>query len=320
MKLNWLATFCAAVITCVASSAALAADKFPTKPIQVVIPFQPGDTDNMLRPFLERMHEFLGEQVILNYKPGAGGGIGAGSVATSAPDGYTLVGTSPGSIVVVPLANKELKYSPDSFKPVASLAEGGLMLVVPSDSRWKSVNELVTYSKTQPGEVTFTSSGALGITHLLAEALANDAGVQWRHIPYKGSAPAITALLGKHVHMASTAIAPAQAHIQSGALKPLAVFGDTRLKAYPDVPTLKELGYNIGSPTYYGISAPADTPTEVVNIIYDAAEKVVSKYGDQISENLALFGAQVKLLDPQGYKEYLDSQRALFSETIANLD
>ena len=320
MKRNWLASLFAAAITCVASTAALAADKFPTKPIQVVIPFQPGDTDNMLRPFIERMHEFLGEQVIFNYKPGAGGGIGAGSVANSTSDGYTLVGTSPGSIVVVPLANKELKYSPDSFRPVASLAEGGLMLVVPSDSRWKSINELVNYSKSQPGEVTFTSSGALGITHLLAEALAHDAGVQWRHIPYKGSAPAITALLGKHVHMASTAIAPAQAHIQSGALKPLAVFGETRLKAYPDVPTLKELGYNIGSPTYYGISAPADTPPEIVNIIYDAAKKVVDKYGDQISDNLALFGAQVKLLGPQDYKAYLDGQRALFSETIAHIN
>ena len=320
MKFKSMATFCAAAVTCIAASAALAADKFPVKPIQVVIPFQPGDTDNMLRPFLERMNEFLGEQVILNYKPGAGGGIGAGSVATSAPDGYTLVGTSPGSIVVVPLANKEMNYSPDSFEPVASLAEGGLMLVVPSDSRWKSINDLVEYSKNEPDKVTFTSSGALGITHLLAEAFANEAGVQWRHIPYKGSAPAITALLGKHVDMASTAIAPARAHIQSGALRPLAVFGESRLKVYPDVPTLKELGYNIGSPTYYGISAPAGTPPEIVNLIYDAARKVEEKYGDKIDENLAVFGAQAKLLNPQDYKSYLAEQRALFSKTIDKLD
>ncbi|AOB25652.1 MULTISPECIES: tripartite tricarboxylate transporter substrate binding protein [Bordetella] len=319
MKRKWFATLCAALVAA-APAAAVAADRFPARPIQVVIPFQPGDTDNMLRPFLERMPEFLGEQVILNYKPGAGGGIGAGFVAGSAPDGYTLVGTSPGSIVVVPLANQDVKYSPDNFEPVAALAEGGLMIVAPSNSRWKSIDELVKYSKSNPEKVTFTSSGALGITHLLAEALAHDAGVKWRHIPYKGSAPAITALLGGHVDMASTAIAPAQAHIQSGALRALAVFGDERLKAYPDVPTLKELGYNIGSPTYYGISAPAGTPPEVVRAIYDAAQKVSDKYGAQIAENLAVFGAQARLLDPADYKQYLAGQRALFSRAIEQLD
>ncbi|MFA7670604.1 MAG: tripartite tricarboxylate transporter substrate binding protein [Burkholderiaceae bacterium] len=320
MKLKWIAALGAAAVTAVAVPGAHAAEAFPTKPLQVVIPFQPGDTDNMLRPFLERMNEFLKHPVVLNYRPGAGGGIGAGSVATSAPDGYTLVGTSPGSIVVVPLANPDIKYSPDDFTPVASLAEGGLMLVAPSSSRWKTLTDLVDYSKQNPDKVTFTSSGAMGITHLLAEAFANTVGVQWRHIPYKGSAPAITALLGGHVDMASTAIAPAQAHIQAGTLVPLAVFGETRLKAYPDVPTLKELGYDIGSPTYYGISAPAGTPPEVVNTIYEAAEKVVEKYGDDIAKNLAVFGAQIKLLNPADYKAYLADQRSLFAEAIKSLN
>jgi len=320
MSFKWIAALGAAAMTSIAVSGAHAAGTFPDRPLQVVIPFQPGDTDNMLRPFLERMNEFLKQPVVLNYRPGAGGGIGAGSVATSAPDGYTLVGTSPGSIVVVPLANADIKYSPDDFAPVASLAEGGLMLVAPATSRWKTLTELVDYSKENPDKVTFTSSGAMGITHLLAEAFAHTVGVQWRHIPYKGSAPAITALLGGHVDMASTAIAPAQAHIQAGTLVPLAVFGETRLKAYPDVPTLKELGYDIGSPTYYGISAPAGTPPEIVNAIYDAAEKVVDKYGDDIAKNLAVFGAQIKLLNPQDYKAYLDDQRRLFSEAIKSLN
>lgn len=320
MRIKWLTTLCTAALTATASIGAQAAGDFPARPIEVVIPFQPGDTDNMLRPFLERMSEFLKQPIVLQYKPGAGGGVGAGSVAASEPDGYTLVGTSPGSIVVVPLANQEVKYTPEDFTPVAALSEGGLMIVVPAKSRWKSIDDLVEYSKSHPDSITFTSSGALGITHLLAEAFTNTAGVTWRHVPYKGSAPAITALLGGHVDMASTAIAPAQAHIQAGTLRPLAVFGEARLKAYPDVPTLKELGYDIGSPTYYGISAPKGTPPEVVNKIYEAARQVSEKYGDQIAKNLATFGAQPMVLGPKQYQEYLQGQQELFAATIKKLN
>ena len=297
-----------------------AADAFPVKPIQLVIPFAPGDTDNMLRPFVEKMGEFLGQPVVLNYKPGAGGGVGAGQVATSKADGYTLVGSSPGSIVVVPLANKDIRYTPESFTPVAALSEGGLMLVVPASAPWKTVKDLVEHAKKNPGKVTFTSSGAMGITHLLAEIFAKEAGVKWNHIPYQGSAPAITALLGGHVDMASTAIAPAQSHIKAGTLRPLAVFGDTRLKAYPDVPTLKEQGYNVGSPTLYGISAPKGTPRDVVDAIYAAAKKATDKYHDAIAANLNLFGAEIRLLGPDEYAAYLKGQNQLFSSALKTLN
>ncbi|VFR33339.1 Tricarboxylate transport protein TctC [plant metagenome] len=312
---------CAAVILGAAVPAAsVAAQAFPAKPIQLVIPFQPGDTDNMLRPFVDRMQEFLGQPVVLNYKPGAGGGIGAGAVAASPPDGYTLVGSSPGSLVVVPLANKEVKYRFDDFAPVAALAEGGLMLVVPASSPWKTAKDLVEASRRKPGDVTFTSSGALGITHLLAEAFAREAGVKWTHIPFQGSGPAITALLGGHVQMASTAIAPAQAHLQAGTLRALAVFGDQRLKAYPDVPTLRELGYEIGSPTLYGIAAPKGTPPEVVDRLHQAARQASEKYAGKIGETLATFGAQAHVLGPREYAEYLKGQNALFAEAVKGLE
>ena len=195
---QWL-TFPAAAAALVSALAAApaAADTFPTKRIQLVIPFAPGDTDSMLRPFAEKMGEFLGQPVVLNYKPGAGGGVGAGFVATSKPDGYTLVGSSPGSIVVVPLANKEVRYTPDSFTPVAALVEGGLMLVVASSSPWHNVKELVEHSKKNPGTITYTSSGAMGITHLLAEIFSKEAGVKWSHIPYQGSAPGDHGLAGR---------------------------------------------------------------------------------------------------------------------------
>ena len=319
MQIKKRLLFLAAAVACLAAFTALparAADNFPNKPIQLVIPFAPGDTDSMLRPFVEKMVEFLGQPVVLNYKPGAGGGVGAGFVASSKPDGYTLVGTTPGSIVVVPLANKDVKYTPESFMPIASLSEGGLMLVVNSNSPWKNMKELIEYSKKNPDTITFSSSGALGITHLLAEIFAKEAAVQWRHIPYQGSGPAITALLGGHVAMATTAIAPASAHITAGTLRPMAIFGDKRLKAYPDVPTLKELGYNVGSPTLYGISAPKGTPREVIDAIFAAAKKVNEKYGDSVAASLAVLGAETRLLGPDEYAAYLQGQKKLFSSGI----
>ena len=117
-----------------------------------------------------------------------------------------------------------------------------------------------------------------------------------------------------------TAIAPAQSHIKAGTLRPLAVFGDSRLKAYPDVPTLKEMGYNVGSPTLYGISAPKGTPKEVVDAIYGAAKKAVDKYGDSIATTLGLFGAEIHLLGPEAYDAYLKKQNALFSSAIRTLN
>jgi len=307
-------------VVLIGGSVCAATDNFPSKPIQIVIPFAPGDTDNMIRPFADRMGEFLGQPVLLNFKPGAGGGIGAGAVAQSKPDGLTLVGTSPGSIVVVPLANKDIKYSFESFEPIASLSEGGMMLVVSKNSAWKSLRELVDYSRAHPGEINYTTSGAMGITHLLAEIFCKEAGIKWTHIPEKGSGPAITSLLGGHVQLSSAAVGAVQPQIESGALRPLAVFSAQRLKSLPDLPTLRELGYKIAGPAYYGISAPKGTPKEVIDQIYSAAQKTIEKYNGPISANLKLFGAEIKLLNPVEYKQYLKEQNALFAEGIKGLN
>lgn len=296
-----------------------AAQAFPSKPIQLVIPFAPGDTDQMLRPFTDKMGEFLGQPIVMNYKPGAGGGVGAGQVATSKADGYTLVGSSPGSLVVVPLANKEMKYTTDSFQPVAALSEGVMMIVVQASSPYKSIKDVVEQAKQSPGKITFSSSGSMGITHLLAEIFGQDASIKMTHIPYQGSAPAITALLGGHVQMASTAVAPANAHLKAGTLRALAVFSDKRMKAFPDVPTLKEMGYNLGSPTLYGILAPKGTPKEVVDALQNAARKVVEKYGDPVTQTLSGMGAEVKLLGPDEYSAYLKGQAQLFAAGIKTL-
>ncbi|WP_144635677.1 tripartite tricarboxylate transporter substrate binding protein [Bordetella genomosp. 13] len=289
---------------------------FPDKPVQLVIPFAPGDTDQMLRPVTERMGQYLGQPIVMNYKPGAGGGIGAAYTAGAAPDGYTIVGSSPGSLVVVPLANKEIKYTTDSFAPVAGISLGGMMIIAPAKSRYRTLADVVADAKARPDGIAYGTSGAMGISHLLGETFAHEAKVQLRHIPFQGSTPAVTALLGGHTDIAVSAVGPAQAHIQSGALRALAVFSDKRLAVYPEVPTLRELGYEVGSPTIYGLMAPRNTPPQVVDRLYQAARKVVAEHGDEVGKTLGGIGAEISVLGPKEYGTYLQQQRALFSKAI----
>lgn len=310
------AALTAAMLGSLLVAPAVTAQTFPSKPVQLVIPFAPGDTDQMLRPIVDRMGEYLGQPVVLNYKTGAGGGVGAAYVAGSKPDGYTIVGSSPGSLVIVPLANKEFKYTTESFEPIAALSEGGLLLIAPANSPYKTLDDLVKAARDKPGTISFGSSGAMGITHLLAEIFSQSAKIKLTHIPFQGSGLTINALLGGHIDIASSAIAPAQGHIKAGTLRALAVFSDTRLAAYPDVPTLKELGYNVGSPTLYGIVAPKGTPPAAINLMYEAAKKAIEQHHDQIAASLALLGGEIKLLGPQDYTAYLRSQKALFTTGI----
>ncbi|QEK90671.1 tripartite tricarboxylate transporter substrate binding protein [Achromobacter insolitus] len=289
---------------------------FPAKPVQLIIPFAPGDTDQMLRPITEKMGQYLGQPIVMNYKSGAGGGIGAAYTASAAPDGYTIVGSSPGALVVVPLANKEIKYTTESFAPVAAISLGGMMIVASGKSKYKTLADVVADAKARPDAISYGTSGAMGISHLLGETFASEAKVKLRHIPFQGSTPAVTALLGGHTDIAVSAVGPAQAHIQSGGLRPLAVFSSKRLAAYPDVPTLRELGYDVGSPTIYGLMAPKGTPPQVVDALYQAARKVVAEQGGEVSKSLGSIGAEVSVLSPQEYGAYLQEQRALFSKAI----
>ena len=320
MKSGFFSTIFVSLVASASVAMPAHAQSYPSQPIQLISPFAPGSTDAMLRPFVEKLPEFLGQPVVLNYKPGAGGAVGASFVAASKPDGYTLVGTSIGSIVLGPLANKDAKFNLDSFAPVAAVAEGSLILVVSSSSKFKTMKELVEYSRQHPRELTYTSSGAMGITHVLTEIAAKEAGVRWNHIAYQGSGPGVTALLGGHIDMASTAVGPVQAHIKAGTLRPLAVYGETRMKAYPDVPTLKELGYNVASPVVYGLLAPKGTPREVVDALYGALKKVTAKYSDQIAVNLAVSGAELRLMAPEEYATHLRAQQKLYADAVRRLD
>lgn len=298
----------------------LAAEKkFPTKPIQVIIPFQPGDTDNLLRPFIEKMPEYLGQPVTLVYKPGAAGSLGAKFVAFSKPDGYTLVGSSQSSIVIVPLTQKDLGYNWESFAPVSCLVNSVSLVVAKSDAPWKDIKEMVAEAKKNPGKVNYTSSGTFGTNHLFFEAFCKEAGIKLNYIPSQGSGPSITALLGGHVHLASSALAPAFPHIKVGTLRALAVYTATRSRALPDVPTLLESGYSLARPSMYGLLAPRETPKEVIETLHLATKKVLESHKAFIIDRLDKLGCEIGFAGPSEYTAMLKGQHDFFSMVLKDL-
>ena len=290
--------------------------KFPTKAIQVIIPFQPGETDNMLRPFIEKMPEYLGQPMNLVYKPGAAGSVGAGFVAGSKPDGYTLLGSSLSSVVLVPLTNKDIGYSQNSFAPVSCLALGYLMFAVQSNARWKNIHELVAEAKQNPAKISYASTGTFGNSHLAGAAFCNAAGINLNHIPAQGSGPAVTAMLGGHVDIAVTGPGPSIPHIRTGTVRALIIFNEKRVRDLPQVPTASEMGFPVVIPNFYGLLAPQGTPKEVVEAIHLASKKVLEKHEAFIDERLSRVGAHIGFMEPEQYASLLIEQQKEYARIL----
>ena len=296
----------------------LAAEKYPTKPIQIVIGFAPGDTDNGLRPFIEKMPEYLGQPMTFVYKPGASGSVGAAFVASSKPDGYTLVGTSQSSITAVP-HTQQVSYTWESFAPVCSLNDAPYLFVVNSNSPWKTIKEFVADAKKEPGKLSYSSSGTFGLPHIVGEMFAKAADIKLNYIPSQGSTPAVTAVLGGHINAVSTPSTPALAHIKAGTLRPLAVFTKDRIKALPDVPTFLEMGYPVSLAVITGLLAPKGTPKEVIDILNDAAKKVFQNYEAFLTEREEKLGLTPRYVGAAEYTATLKANNELFSKFIKEL-
>jgi tripartite-type tricarboxylate transporter receptor subunit TctC len=303
---------------CPAGNGFAAEKKFPTKAIQVIIPFQPGSTDVLLRPFVEKIPEYLGQPLTYIYKPGAAGSLGAGFVASSKPDGYTLLGTSQSSITVVPLTQK-VSYTWRSFAPIICAVDVPNLCVVKGDARWKDLKEFVAEAKKNPGQISFTSSGAFGSLHITGEALASAAGIKLNHIPSQGSAPSVTAVLGGHVDMNIVTMAVVIPHLKAGTMRALCVFAKKRLSFLPDVPTAEEMGYPVFTSGVYGLLAPKETPKEIVETVYEAAKKVQGNHGPAIRERYEKMGVQLEFLGPEEYRTLLQEEEAWHDKIIKDI-
>ncbi|MBI4636681.1 MAG: tripartite tricarboxylate transporter substrate binding protein [Candidatus Rokubacteria bacterium] len=276
-RLAVLAVVALAAVTGVAR----AQEPYPSRPITLVAPFPPGGVaDLTARPVAAAMEKALKNPVGVVNKTGAAGAVGMQFVATSRPDGYTLL-LALSSISIIPEADKIFGRQPaftvDQFVPLALISADPTILVVRSESPWKTAREFIEDAKRRPGAISFSSSGVYGTLHMAMELLSHGAGVKLRHVPYAGAGPALTAILGGHVDALASGPAVVLPHVKAGKLRPLAGWGDKRVAALPEIPTFKELGYPEAE--FYiwaGLFAPRGTPEPVLQKLRDALRVAVS--------------------------------------------
>ncbi len=251
---------------------AVLAQAFPVKPVTLLITFPAGGpTDIAGRALAEATSRYLGQPVVVENRPGATGTLGAAAMVNAKPDGYTVTMTP---ITVFRLPHME-NVSYDAMKDlqyVMGISGYVFAVVVRTDAPWKTMAELVATAKANPGKISFGSHGIGGSVHLAMEELSAAQNVKFNHIPFKGSADMLTAMLGGHLDVAvdSTGAVP---HVAAGKARVLAVLTEKRVPVWPDAPTLTELGYGIVSTSPYGISVPAATPPAIVRVLHDAFKK-----------------------------------------------
>jgi len=267
------ATWVAALVA-LAASIGHAAEPYPARPVLLVVPFPPsGAADLVGRPLAHSLEKYLKQPVVVTNKPGAAGAVGNAFVATSEPDGYKLL-MALSSISAIPEADKLFNRSPaytlDQLTPVARLTADPTVLVVQANAPWKSVKELVDDAKKRPAQISYSSSGIYGALHVPTEMLAVAAGMKLRHVPFSGGGPSTTALLGGHVQLTVQSPAAVAGHVKANRMRLLAHWGVRKLEMYPDLPTLKELGYDVEYYIWTGVFAPAKTPAAIVTTLRKA--------------------------------------------------
>ena len=244
-----------------------AAEQFPTRPIRVIVPYAPGgNVDISARIVAPPMGEILGQTVVVDNRPGAGGNLGASLVAKATPDGYTLLVGSSGPLSVNPVIFKSLPYdSLKDFAPISTVQAVPLVVLASPKAGFNSIADVVAAAKARPGKVTMASAGAGTTNHFAIELFANMANIKVLHVPYKGSGPALSELLGGQVETMVDQLAASIGYVKDGRLKVLAVTTPQRAAALPNVPTLDELGYKgYQASTLLGLLAPAGTPKPVI--------------------------------------------------------
>lgn len=250
-----------------------AASTFPDRPVKLVVPWPAGgSTDVALRALAQASSAHLGQPIVVENRPGVAGTLGPAWVAKSAKaDGYTI---TQHSIAVIRVAHmQDVNYHPvNDFTPIIGLSGYTFGVVVRADAPWKTWEEFVAHSKAHPGKVSYGSVGTGSSQHIAMEAIAEKAGTQWLHVPFKGSSDALTALMGGHVDAASdsTGWAP---HVNAGRLRLLVTFGQQRTKKWSSVPTLLDKGYGLVFESPFGLAGPAGMPPEVVRVLHDAFKK-----------------------------------------------
>jgi len=303
-------------VLCMSFSSALWAQAYPNRPIRVVIPWPPGQaTDLAARIVADRLSQSLGQPFIMDNKPGAGGQIGTDIVAKAAPDGYTLLAASSGPISIAPSLQK-LPYDPlTNLAPISVVALNPFALVTFPTFPAANAREFIARLKAEPGKYTFSSSGTGATAHLITEFFNSIAEVQTRHIPYKGSVPALTDLMGGQVDYTFETIPSVVPHIKSGRLKTYGISSNHRSAAMPEVPTIAEvtgLEFNIGS--WMGYMGPAGLPKEIADKLAAEIQKAV--YSNEVKERYTPLGMDQIAQTPQEMTAMLRREQERFAAVI----
>ena len=308
------ATLAIALVLGVAS----AQDVYPSKPITLIVPFPPGGVADIVgRPFAEALSRELKTPVIIENKPGAGGGIGMGAVAKAKADGYTLL-MALSSISILPEADKVLGRAPlyqlDQFTPIARLTADPTILAVRADSPWKTLQDFVADAQRRPGAITYGSSGNYGTMHVPMEMFAHRADVKLLHVPFTGGGPAVVALLGGQVDALSTGPSTVLQHVKAGKVRVLASWGDHRLASLPDVKTLTESGFDAVFFQWCALFAPAGTPESVLSRLREAAR--VAAADPRFVNTLATVETPVQYLDAPEMRRFWEADAKTLAEAV----
>ncbi|WP_395685389.1 Bug family tripartite tricarboxylate transporter substrate binding protein [Caenimonas koreensis] len=311
-------TFTQRIITLVLLAASWSAHAaFPEKPIRIVIGFPAGGPlDQHARLLSERLQAVLGQPVIIDYKAGAGGTVGAQDVMKAAPDGYTLMLANTGVMVINPALYSKLPYQTTrDFTPIARTAMQPLALLVNTSLPVKSLNEFVAYARARPGQVNYGSAGNGGISHLVPEMFKSATGLFLVHIPYRGSAPAFTDLMGGQVQFMAESIPQAANYHKQGKVRALAVTSRERNPALPDIPTVMESGLKdfevVG---FYGFLAPAGLPKDVTAKLSDAFRQVLAT--PDIRNRMVAQGADPAFLGSEDFGKFLNAEMPRWADAV----
>ena len=309
-------------LVAVLAGAAHAQEPYPSRPLTIVAPFPPGGVvDLTSRPLAAVLERMLKQPVVVTNKAGAAGAVGRQSVAIAKPDGYTIM-VDLVSISTVPavdaLFDRQPTYSLDQFVPIARLTNDLPLLVVNTQNPWKSVPELVAELRKRPGELTYASSGPYGASHVPMEWFLQSAGgLKMRHLPTTGGGPATTAVLGNHAQMWVSPTGISAPHIKSGKLRALATFSAARHPRFADVPTMKELGYDIEYYFWTGVFAPKSVPANVVKTLREAVRQAVQD--PEFKNPIDKADTEIAYLDADEFKKFWDRDAQTLAAVIKRI-
>lgn len=300
-----------------AGPVAAQARDFPTKPIELVVPFQPGGgTDALARAFADATRKHMPQSMIIVNKPGASGAIGWQDVINAKPDGYRLAVVT---VEVTTLPHMGLaKFSYEDLTPIARLNADQAAITVRADAPWNTIEEFLAAAKKESGKISMGNAGNGSIWHLAAAALEDKTGTKFNHTPFQGAGPAVLALMGGHIDAVAVSPAEVTTYVQAGKLKTLAVMAEQRVKGFDKVPTLKERNIDLVIGTWRGIAAPKNTPPEVVGYLKELSRK--SAHEPAFREVLAKQNLGFSYADDVAFKANMAKDNTYFKALMGKLD